>query len=183
MDIRKSARQRKQVDYALANKVGFHSTRENMAKSEINTGDRVTEVKEMGDSPLGNPEDSQVNVQDVVQRPLGTIELIDEPITGDLLDDKYWLKIKEEHDSQCLGKEQQMLLTERQIYIANKRKTWLDNNRKLELLKLQVEQLDDQEVLATARHKELIMLHKKRNAKVEDWFNNDRNKHKKTTEF
>ena len=75
------------------------------------------------------------------------------------------------------------MLTERQIYLANKRKFWIDNTRKTELLKLQVEQLDREELLASKQHDEMLTVYRRRSAKVEDWLGRNSkvaNRHDKT---
>ena len=66
--------------------------------NEMEGADKVSINGCLGDS-LGpfEPKDPV----DQLQRTLGTLELVDRPVTGNLLDEKYWEQIKLEHDIEC----------------------------------------------------------------------------------
>ena len=168
--IRKSNRTRKVVDYAMANKTGFVGENTLEISEPVGTegSDRANINGNLGDSS-GQETQGQIHgLND--QKPIGKIEFIEKPLEGNLLDDNYWVSVKEEHDAVCEEKEKQMKLTERHVYLMKKRKALIEHERKLQIMNMQVKQLDEDEYLAHKRHEEFLIINRRRKAKVEEWF-------------
>ena len=58
-------------------------------------------------------------------------DLINRNLEGDLLDEYYWAKVKEEHEEECSKLDREAKTAERQVYLIRKRTEWLANKKRL----------------------------------------------------
>ena len=122
-------------DYAMLNTLGT-------------TQEVVEESSEEGESGKGMA-GGKCEVTELSSGDPGQVrlDLVDRPVTGDLTDNLVWEQVKAEHDNDCEVKQKERLLAEQQCYLMEKRRSWIENDRKIKLLVQKAKDLDEQEDL------------------------------------
>ena len=139
-------RRSNKLNYNLLDKFGRTPAKaiHNMANKQVDF-----EVEE-------NPGESELNQdsEDGIQ----TNEVMDRPIEGNLMDPQYWDKVKTDYDREVKKVEANRILAERQAYLVQRKKVWIDSNRRLKILQMEAERLDKAECIADKRFKEKVKL-------------------------